>query len=115
MLLPTLYYSFLNSFIKLEATILYILLKKIFIIKLTKNPDDKVAQQQQQPQQQNQFNNPISKWNNQNVLDWLRTKLPHVYESHKETFIQNEIDGESLLAFNDACLNLMNIQNTHLR
>jgi hypothetical protein len=66
-------------------------------------------------QQHQNLNNPISKWNKQNVLDWLKTKLPSAYENYKDAFEKNEIDGESLLAFNDACLDLMNIHNTHLR
>lgn len=52
----------------------------------------------------------------QNVLDWLKLKLPlTAYESCKDVFIRNEIDGESLLDLNATCLDLMNIHDYNLR
>jgi hypothetical protein len=57
----------------------------------------------------------ISKWNNTNVMEWLKIKLPMVYDQYKDIFIQNGIDGETLLVINETCLDNLNIHNTLAR
>jgi len=57
----------------------------------------------------------ICKWNNQIVMEWLKIKLPLVYEQYKEIFVQNDIDGETLLDINETCLDILNIHNTFAR
>jgi hypothetical protein len=58
---------------------------------------------------------PINKWTNERVLDWLCKRFPTFYESCKESFIQNEITGESLLQFNVNCLDQLKIDDPNLR
>ena len=48
-------------------------------------------------------------------MEWLKIKLPLVYEQYKEIFVQNDIDGETLLDINETCLDILNIHNTFAR
>jgi len=60
---------------------------------------------------------PINKWTNDQILEWLSRRLPAVYEKHKDSFVQNEITGESILAnsFSQACLDQLKIFDKNLR
>ena len=48
-------------------------------------------------------------------MEWLKIKLPMVYDQYKDIFIQNGIDGETLLVINETCLDNLNIHNTLAR
>ena len=58
---------------------------------------------------------PVNKWSINNILDWLSRKSPAVYELHRASFVDNQITGETLLEFNEDCLDYLNIHDFKLR
>ena len=63
---------------------------------------------------QNQ-NVPINRWTIKNILEWLNRKMPDIYEMHRNSFINNQITGETLLDFNEDCLDYLEIYDFKLR
>ena len=58
---------------------------------------------------------PINKWPSKMVIEWLHRKIPNAYEAYANAFIDNQITGETLLDFNDDCLDCLNINDYKLR
>lgn len=48
-----------------------------------------------QSQQLQQMLN-VTRWSNEQVLEWLRRKMPELYEMHKDAFIKHQITGNIL-------------------
>ena len=76
---------------------------------------DNLKQQQQRTDGSQSHYMPINKWPLKMVLEWLQRKMPSAFEAYANKFIENQITGETLLDFNDDCLDCLSIYDTRLR
>lgn len=67
------------------------------------------------PMLQTQLSIPVAKWSVERTLEWLGKKFPSQYDLYKDSFVQNNVNGEVLVDFNYTCLDHLNIYDYNFR